>query len=123
MLAICNCGAYFRDPYPNPPQWQVKWLFIITDFWQRFIFLNLSLCNQPILFRPNFFQQLTRRLIARILLHQQAAHCELEDGLLQRVHGFGAVDEQVKVLRQPLPVARQFLRALGLGKAIQQGLQ
>ena len=66
---------------------------------------------------------LSQRLgIWRLTRCQAACSCQMQDGLLQCVDGFGAVEQEVEVGGDALPVVGQFGWGGAGGQRAQQGL-
>ena len=66
-------------------------------------------------------QQGAGGFVGGVLGHEQAAHGQLQQGLLQGVDGFGAVQQQVEVLGHALPVGGQLFGRGAGGERAQQG--
>ena len=65
-------------------------------------------------------KQLASWLVSRILRDKQAADGELQDGLFEGVDGFGAVEQQVEVGGDALPVLGQRVRGFAGGERVEQ---
>jgi len=59
--------------------------------------------------------------VGGVLGDEEAAYCQLEDGLFQGVYDFGAVEQHVEVGGDALPVVGQCLGRFALGERAQQG--
>ena len=69
---------------------------------------------------PKLSKQRLGGFINRMLRQQEATHCQLQDGFLQRVNGFGAVEQQVEVGGDAVPVGGQFIGRGAFGQRAEQ---
>ena len=75
-----------------------------------------------VFFGADFLQEDAGGFVGGVLGDEQAAHGQLQDGLLQGVDGFGAVEQAVEVGGDALPVVGQFVWGSAGGQRAQQGL-
>ena len=69
------------------------------------------------------FKEIVGWFIIRILVHQQPAHGELQDRLLQRIHSLRPIQQQIEMLGHALPVGGQFLGGGAVGQRAEQGVE
>lgn len=68
----------------------------------------------------DFLEDLASGFVTWVLRHEQAADRELQDGLFDGVDGFGAVEEQVEVGGDALPVFGQRVGGFAGGERVEQ---
>ena len=110
------------ETHPLPPVRQLKRFFIVSNGWQGFVAFDLALGDEVVFFGADFLQEDAGGFVGGVLGDEEAAHCELEDGLFEGVHGFGAVEQHVEVGGDALPVVGQCLGRFALGERAQQGV-
>ena len=116
-LNLCN----IINPNPLPARWQLEWRISFCDRCHWFVAFDLALGNELVFLSADFLQQFAGRFVLRVLGDEQTAHGELQDGLFQRVHGLGAVEQQVEVAGHSLPVLGQLGGGVAVGQRAEQG--
>ena len=81
---------------------------------------DLALGDEVVFFGADFLQEDAGGFVGGVLGDEEAAHCQLEDGLFEGIYGFGAVKQQVEVGGDALPVVGQCLGRFALGECAQQ---
>ncbi|ODS89374.1 MAG: hypothetical protein ABS45_16755 [Comamonas sp. SCN 65-56] len=94
--------------------------FVICNLWQWHIAPDLAFRNKLTFLGTNSVEQLACRLVALILRNKQTADGKLQDGLFEGVDGFGAVEQQVEVGGDALPVFGQFFGGCAGGEHVEQ---
>ena len=102
----CDAG-YLTKLHPLPPHRQPKRLFLVGDGRQRFVAFDLACGDEAVFFGADLLQQGAGGFVGGVLGNEQAAHGQLQQGLLQGVDGFRAIEQQVEVLGDALPVFGQ----------------
>ena len=88
--ATCNKLAELAKPDPLPASRQIKSCFIFIDWWQRFLLFECPTLQKLRFLLRNSAQQLCRRFVIRVLLHQLPPHGEVQDGLAEGFDLVGA---------------------------------
>src|SRR5699024_1740339 len=69
---------YVLYPYPFPTLWNIKRLFIISNFWKRLFLFDLLFFNQPMFFLLNLFKKFLRCSFFGALFHQLSLNSILQ---------------------------------------------